>query len=65
VIFAGPVSGFGMNPARSFASAFLSGIWNSFWIYLLIPVAGMFTAAEVFLLSQRKNIVVKTGTSFS
>lgn len=55
VIFAGPVSGLGMNPARSFASALPSGIWLSFWIYLFIPFAGMLTAAEFFLLIQRKK----------
>src|SRR5688500_14024185 len=35
VITAGPVSGFGMNPARTFASALPSHTWTSFWIYLL------------------------------
>ncbi|MEO6722966.1 MAG: aquaporin [Ferruginibacter sp.] len=49
VIIAGPVSGFGMNPARSFASALPSGIWSGFWIYLFIPFAGMLSAAEIFL----------------
>jgi aquaporin Z len=55
VIFAGPVSGFGMNPARSFASAFPSGTWTAFWIYLFIPFAGMLLAAEVFLFVQRRK----------
>lgn len=55
VIFAGPISGFGMNPARSFASALPSGIWTSFWIYLFIPFAGMLSAAEFFLFFQRKK----------
>jgi aquaporin Z len=49
VIIAGPVSGFGMNPARSFASALPAQIWTSFWIYIFMPVAGMMAAAEVFL----------------
>ncbi len=49
VITAGPVSGFGMNPARSFASAFPAQIWTSFWIYIIMPLAGMLAAAEVFL----------------
>ena len=49
VIVAGPVSGFGMNPARSLASAIPSGIWTSFWIYPFIPVAGMLSAAGIFL----------------
>lgn len=56
VIVAGPVSGFGMNPARSFASALPAHIWTVFWIYLTIPVAGMLLAAEVFLLVQQKKI---------
>jgi aquaporin Z len=49
VIVAGPVSGFSMNPARSFASALPANIWTAFWIYLLIPFAGMLSAAEFFL----------------
>ncbi len=53
VIVASPISGFGMNPARSFASAFASGIWKSFWIYIVIPFAGMLSAAEFFLFIQR------------
>jgi glycerol uptake facilitator-like aquaporin/catechol 2,3-dioxygenase-like lactoylglutathione lyase family enzyme len=49
VIVAGPISGFGMNPARSFASGFPANIYTAFWIYMLIPFAGMLTAAEFFL----------------
>lgn len=65
VIMAGPVSGFGMNPARSFASALPAGIWTAFWIYLFIPFTGMLLAAETFLLSQKKysnssNLFYKT-----
>jgi aquaporin Z len=55
VIIAGPVSGFGMNPARSFASAFPANTWTAFWIYLFIPFAGMLSAAELFLFVQRKK----------
>ena len=50
VIIAGPVSGFGMNPARSFASALPAHIWTAAWIYMIIPVAGMLGAVEFFLL---------------
>jgi aquaporin Z len=49
VIVAGPVSGFSMNPARSFASAFPANIYTAFWIYMLVPFAGMLAAAEFFL----------------
>lgn len=65
VIIAGPVSGFGMNPARSLASALPSGIWTAFWIYVFIPIAGMLAAAEVYLFVERKNLPVKSTTSFS
>jgi len=49
VIVAGPISGFGMNPARSFASALPANTWASFWIYLFIPFAGMLSATEFFI----------------
>lgn len=53
VIFAGPVSGFGMNPARSFASALPAHIYTSFWIYLCMPFAGMLTAAEFYIITEK------------
>lgn len=56
VIVAGPVSGFGMNPARSLASAIPAGIWTSFWIYLVIPFAGMLLAAEFYLFVEKNKI---------
>jgi aquaporin Z len=62
VIFAGPISGFGMNPARSFASAFPAHIYNSFWVYLFIPFAGMLSAAEIFLFVQRRKKSTRNKT---
>lgn len=53
VVIAGPVSGFGMNPARSLASALPSGIWTASWIYFSVPFIGMLIAAEVFLFVQK------------
>lgn len=52
VIIAGPVSGFGMNPARSFASALPANTWTDFWLYILSPIAGMMAATECFLFIQ-------------
>jgi aquaporin Z len=54
VIVAGPLSGFGMNPARTFASALPAHTWTAFWIYMLIPVTGMMMAAEFFLRIKKK-----------
>jgi aquaporin Z len=63
VIVAGPISGFGMNPARSFASALPAGIWTAFWIYLLVPVSGMLSASEVFLFVKRNQKIRISGNS--
>ena len=49
IMIEAPYSGMSMNPARTFGSALPSGIWHGFWIYLLAPLAGMLTAAEIFL----------------
>jgi aquaporin Z len=39
-LFAGPVSGASMNPARSLAPAIVSGQLGSIWVYLSAPVLG-------------------------
>ena len=39
-MFAGPVSGASMNPARSLAPAFVSGHLEHLWVYLLAPMIG-------------------------
>jgi aquaporin Z len=45
ISFESPLSGFSMNPARSFGSAAVSGRWTAFWIYVLAPPSGMLAAA--------------------
>jgi len=50
VFLAAPLSGFGMNPARSFASAFPAQIWTAFPLYIFAPLTGMFAAAELYQL---------------
>jgi aquaporin NIP len=39
-IFAGPISGASMNPARSLAPAIISGHFEYLWIYLIAPIIG-------------------------
>jgi aquaporin NIP len=39
-IFAGPITGASMNPARSFAPAIISGHLDFLWIYLTAPFLG-------------------------
>lgn len=43
-LFAGPISGASMNPARSLAPALVSMQFGALWIYLLAPVAGAWMA---------------------
>ncbi|MBC7557717.1 MAG: aquaporin [Chryseobacterium sp.] len=51
----GPISGFGMNPARTLASAIPAGIYSEFWIYMLCPTLGMLLAAELYLNVKNKK----------
>ena len=43
-MFAGPVTGASMNPARSFGPALVSGNLEAIWIYLAAPVLGTLLA---------------------
>jgi len=49
ILFFAPVSGFSINPARTFGSALLAHVWTSIWIYFTAPLLGMFTAAELYV----------------
>jgi aquaporin Z len=39
-LFAGPISGASMNPARSLAPAIVSGSFADVWIYIAAPILG-------------------------
>lgn len=43
-LFASPISGASMNPARSLGPDLLAGTMSSYWIYLLAPAAGALLA---------------------
>ncbi len=44
-LFAGPISGASMNPARSLAPALISGHFESLWLYLVATTLGAMAAA--------------------
>jgi aquaporin Z len=44
-----PLSGMSMNPARTFGSAAVAGVYESIWIYFVAPPLGMLLAAELYV----------------
>lgn len=49
-MFAGPICGASMNPARSLAPALVSGNLRSIWVYLAGPVLGALAAVPLWKL---------------
>lgn len=47
-LFAGPLTGGSMNPARSLGPALAAMQWNHLWIYLVAPIAGALFAMGVY-----------------
>ena len=47
-LFAGPISGASMNPARSLAPAVVSMHLDHVWLYIVAPIVGAFVAGPVW-----------------
>jgi len=54
-MFAGPISGASMNPARSLAPAIVSGHIEALWVYLIAPVTGAAMAIPTWKYLHAKN----------
>jgi glycerol uptake facilitator-like aquaporin len=55
-LFAGPVSGASMNPARSLAPALVSWTWEAQWVYVTGPLAGAMAGALLYVLMRDQPI---------
>lgn len=54
-LFAGPISGASMNPARSLAPALVAGRMDSLWIYLTAPALGALAGVAACRCVQEKG----------
>jgi MIP family channel proteins len=49
-LWAGPISGASMNPARSFGPALIAGVWQAHWVYWIGPLLGASCGALLYQL---------------
>jgi MIP family channel proteins len=61
-LFAGPISGASMNPARSLAPAIVNGIWAAQWVYVTAPFIGASLAALVYRWLRQGSLESSKGT---
>jgi aquaporin Z len=54
-MFAGPICGASMNPARSFAPAVVSGHLESLWVYLIATPMGATAAIPIWKFFQDQD----------
>jgi MIP family channel proteins len=47
-LFAGPICGASMNPARSLGPALVSATWTAQWVYLIAPIVGATAGALLY-----------------
>ncbi len=55
-MFAGPITGASMNPARSIAPALISGNLTHLWMYIVAPVIGALLASGTWFLLREKQL---------
>ncbi len=60
-MFAGPICGASMNPARSFAPALVTMNFHSLWIYLLAPILGALVAVPLCICVREAGCCTKSA----
>jgi len=64
-LWAGPISGASMNPARSFAPALIAGVWDNQWIYIVAPIIGAIIGAVAYQLIREPGALDAANESLS
>jgi len=63
-LFAAPLTGSGMNPARSLGPSIVRGCWDDHWLYWVGPIVGGITAALMYqLVLKAPPTVTYTGVT--
>ncbi|EEE54068.1 hypothetical protein OsJ_00776 [Oryza sativa Japonica Group] len=66
VLFAGPVTGASMNPARSLGPAMVAGRYGGVWVYVAAPVSGAVCGAWAYNLlrftDKTLRVIAKSGS---
>jgi len=57
ILVEAPLSGMSMNPARTFASDALAGVWSAWWVYFTAPVLGMILASVIYRVGPARRVI--------